>query len=206
MGRPIDPEIQSALLAAAEAVMVGPGFSHLTVDGLVRSIGSTRPAFYRRYPSVAHLAFDVIASKFGTGEPPSTGSLLGDLETLQRAEVAMFSSDLFRKNLPGLLESIRTDEVIQQLYADAFVARRRENLGRVIETAIERGERIRADWDLDLVSDLLVGPLLARTLLPGTAALDDDLARVTARVACSVLSSHQLDVSTAHEVGTQAFR
>ena len=188
MGRPIDPEIQSALLAAAEAVMVGPGFSQLTVEGLVRSIGSTRPTFYRRYPSVAHIAFDVIASKFGTGEPPSTGSLLGDLETLQRADIAMFSSDLFRKNLPGLLESIRTDDAIRQLYGDAFVARRRENLSRVIEAAIERGEPIRADWDLDLVSDVLVGPILARTLLPGTAALDDDLAGVTARVAYGVLS------------------
>lgn len=188
MGRPIDPEIQSALLAAAEAVMVGPGFSQLTVEGLVRSIGSTRPTFYRRYPSVAHIAFDVISSKFGTGEPPSTGSLLGDLETLQRADIAMFSSDLFRKNLPGLLESIRTDDTIRQLYGDAFVARRRENLSRVIEAAIERGEQIRADWDLDLVSDVLVGPILARTLLPGTAALDDDLAGVTARVAYGVLS------------------
>ena len=99
-----------------------------------------------------------------------------------------FSSDLFRKNLPGLLESIRTDDAIRQLYGDAFVARRRENLSRVIEAAIERGEPIRADWDLDLVSDVLVGPILARTLLPGTAALDDDLAGVTARVAYGVLS------------------
>ncbi|TFD46778.1 TetR/AcrR family transcriptional regulator [Cryobacterium frigoriphilum] len=191
MGRPMDPEIQNALLAAAEAVMVGPGFSQLTVDGLARSIGSTRPTFYRRYLSVAHIAFDVIASKFGTGEPPSTGSLLGDLETLQRADIAMFSSDLFRKNLPGLLESIRTDDAIRQLYGDAFVARRRENLGRVIEAAIERGEQIRADWDLDLVSDVLVGPILARTLLPGTAVLDDDLACVTARVAYGVLSERR---------------
>lgn len=189
MGRPIDPEIQSALLAAAEVVMVGPGFSQLTVEGLVRSIGSTRPTFYRRYPSVAHIAFDVIASKFGTGESPSTGSLLGDLETLQRADIAMFSSDLFRKNLPGLLESIRTDDALRQLYGDAFVARRRENLGRVIEVAIQRGEQIHADWDLDLVSDMLVGPILARTLLPGTKTLDDDFACVTARVAYGVLSS-----------------
>ena len=118
----------------------------------------------------------------------------------------MFSSELFRKNLPGLLESIRTDEVLRQLYADSFVAPRRENLGRVIEAAIERGERIHADWDLELVSDILVGPILARTLLPGTAALDDDLACVTARVAYGVLSSHRLDVPAAHEVSDQTFR
>jgi AcrR family transcriptional regulator len=188
IGRPIDPEVQTALLVAAEAVMVGPGFSQLTVDGLARSIGSTRPTFYRRYPSVAHLAFNVITSKIGTGEPPATGSLLHDLEELQRANVAMFSSELFLKNLPGLLESIRTDEAIRQLYEDAFVTPRRENLGRVIETAIERGEQIRGDWDLDLVSDVLVGPILARTLLPVTAAIDDDLARATARIAYDVLS------------------
>ncbi|MDQ1124186.1 TetR-like C-terminal domain-containing protein [Microbacterium trichothecenolyticum] len=189
IGRPFDPEIQRALLTEAERIMVTSGYAQLSVDGLVRAIGSTRPTFYRRYPNVAHLAFDVIASKFGMGDPPTTGSLLDDLEALQRNEVQMLASDLFRKNLPGLLESIRTDETIRELWGESFVIRRRQNLNIVITAARERGEPIRTDWDLDLIADLLVGPILARALLPGTGALDEAFALHTAHAAFDALTS-----------------
>lgn len=189
VGRPFDPQIQRALLAEAEKVMVTSGYAHLSVDGLVRAIGSTRPTFYRRYPNVAHLALDVIASKFGMGDPPTTGSLIEDLEVLQRNEVQMLASDLFRKNLPGLLESIHADETIRTLWGESFVVRRRQNLSNVIATARERGEPIRTDWDLNLIADLLVGPILARALLPGTGSLDEAFALDTAHAAFDALTT-----------------
>ncbi|MBF0816246.1 TetR/AcrR family transcriptional regulator [Microbacterium paludicola] len=180
VGRPPLPEITDALLRAAERIMESEGFSKLTVDRLVTEVRTTRPTFYRRYPSIAHVAFDVIKMRFGTGTPVGTGTLRGDLLKLQREDVAMFSSPLLRNNLPGLLESVRTDPDVRDLYRDSFIMPRRANVGDVIAEAAQRGELdASVSHDVELVCDTLLGPVLARAVLPIGQPLDDYLARET---------------------------
>ncbi|MGO4583794.1 TetR/AcrR family transcriptional regulator [Arthrobacter sp. 2RAF6] len=186
-GRPYDQEIGHALRLAAEHVMIEEGFSGLTVDGLVSEAGTTRPTFYRRYRNVAHLAFDVIVHRFGTGTDVDTGSLAEDLLQLQRDEVAMFSEPLLRNNLPGLLESVRTDSDIRDLYLEQFVKPRRGAVLRVVEAAIKRGEISGSGFDFGWVCDLLLSPILTRALLPISGALDDQLAHRTALLALDAL-------------------
>lgn len=178
-GRPYVVGISDALLQAAERVMVTDGFSGLTVDGLVSEVGTTRPTFYRRYPSVAYVAFEVIRNRFGTGTTVHTGSLYEDLLMLQREDIAMFSSPLLRNNLPGLMESIRIDMKLRNLYHEQFIGPRRDNVGKVLKAAIESGEIPDRPIDADLVCDLLLGPILARVLLPLGLQVDDSLARQT---------------------------
>lgn len=180
-GRPHVSAITDALVQAAERVMATEGFSGLTVDGLVNEIGTTRPTFYRRFPNVAHLAFEVIKTRFGSGANVDTGSLYEDLLTLQREEIAMFASPLFRNSLPGLLEAARTEPAVRELYEAHFLGPRRSNVERVIEAAVARGEIDRHDVDIEFVCDMLVGPVLSRALLPVGAPLDDRLARQTAQ-------------------------
>ncbi|MFC6355945.1 TetR-like C-terminal domain-containing protein [Luethyella okanaganae] len=189
VGRPLVPGIKEALIQAAERIMATEGFSGLTVDGLVMEVGTTRPTFYRRYSNVAHLAFEVIEARFGTGTPVNTGSLYGDLLKLQREDIAMFASPLLRNNLPGLLESVRTDLTVRERYRDEFIGPRRANVAKVIAAAVERGELADRRVDIDIACDLLVGPILARTLLPLAVAVDDRLARQTAQVVLDYLRS-----------------
>lgn len=171
------------MVQAAERVMTSSGYSALKVDALVQEVGTTRPTFYRRFPNVAHLAFEVIRTKFGTGTQVDSGSLYGDLAEMQRLEIAMFSSPLMRNNLPGLLEAVRTDKAISNLYRTGFVEPRRQNVGEVISAAVSRSEVDDNPIDLELVCDLLTGPILARALLPLSAPIDDHLARQTATIA-----------------------
>lgn len=159
--------------------MVSDGFESLTVDRLVSEVGTTRPTFYRRFPSVAALAFEVIQQRFGTGTAVATGSLQQDLLALQREDIAMFSSPLLQRNLPGLLTSIRTDSEIRDRYRNGFVEPRRANVRDLVLAAVERGEIPPDRVDIEYVCDLLLGPLLARTLLPLDGPLDDRLARAT---------------------------
>jgi hypothetical protein len=118
-----------------------------------------------------------------------TGSLYGDLLKLQREDIAMFASPLVRNNLPGLLESVRTDPRVRDRYRDDFVGPRRANVARVIAAAVERGELADRSVDVDMVCDLLVGPILARTLLPVAVSADDRLARQTAHFVVGYLQS-----------------
>ena len=186
-GRPYDQEIGHALRSSAERVMIEDGFSGLTVDGLVNEAGTTSPTFYRRYRNVAHLAFDVILHRFGTGSRIDTGSLSEDLLQLQRDEVRMFSDPLLRNNLPGLLESVRTDGYVRDLYLEQFVKPRRAAVLNVVEAAVARGEIPASGFDIAWVCDLLLSPLLTRALLPIAGGLDDELARRTALLAGDAL-------------------
>jgi AcrR family transcriptional regulator len=188
VGRPQDPAIREALLRAAERVMVTGGFSRLTVEGLCGEIGTTRPAFYRRYPNVAHLAFDVIRRHFGAVPPLETGSLESDLLALQLAEVAMFSDPLMSKNLPGLLESVLGDPVLSEIYAAQFILPRRARVANVLDAAVARGEIAGYD-DVPFVCDMLVGPIMARSLLPGSEPVDEALARSTTRAVLALLGA-----------------
>lgn len=164
------------------------GFSGLSVDALVTTVGTTRPAFYRRYANVAHLAFDVILGRFGIDAPPQTGSLADDLLQLQRAEVKMFADPLLRKNLPGLLESVRIDESVRALYQEQFVEPRRANVAAAVDRAVARGEMHPSPEQFDFVCDLLLGPILTRALVPTPhVRLDDELARQTVDAALRIL-------------------
>ena len=168
--------------------MIDGGYSSLNVDKLVTEVGTTRPTFYRRYPNIDHLAFEVIRNRFQTATDVATGTLAGDLLKLQREEVSMFSDPLIRKNLPGLLESIRTNPEVGKLYADLFIRPRREKVGLVIKAAVNHGEIPHSNIDVEFVCDILLGPLLTRVLLPVDVALDDKLARQTAQLALLFIS------------------
>lgn len=187
VGRPPVSRLTESLLDAAERIMTTVGYSGLTVDGLVTAIGTTRPTFYRRFPNIAHLALTVLKNHFGTGTPVNTGSLRDDLLALQTAEIEMFASPLLRKNLGGLLEAARADPPLLSLYSSEFIGPRRENLARVLESAVERGDVRDGEVDVDFVCDLLLGPILARALVPGAGELNELLAHQTTDAALLVL-------------------
>lgn len=159
--------------------MTTDGFSELTVDGLVSEVGTSRPAFYRRYRSIARLALDVILERYPDAPSSNTGSLRSDLLALQRNDVAMMTSPLLMHNLPALLEAMRTDNTIRQSYLDRFIAPRRQNVANVIAAAVERGEIVEKNVDSEYICDLLFGPLLSRILLPTDLPVTDVTARQT---------------------------
>lgn len=183
-GRPFSTEITTDLLEAAEIAMERGGYSNLTVDNLVTEAGTTRATFYRRFAGAAHLAFEVIAGKFGDTADVDTGSLLNDLTEIQHAEVKMLSSRLLRNNFAGLLEAMRTDEHVRELYRERFLEPRRENVRRAVERATTRGEVPKdREIDFEFLGDLLVGPVLARVTMPSDSDIDADLAARTAGIA-----------------------
>lgn len=163
--------------------MAEKGFSALTVDGLVSEVGTTRPTFYRRFSSTAHLALTVLQRRFGAGAQPDTGTLAGDLRAMQREEVAMLADPVMRNSIVGLLGAARTAPELSALYFSEFIRPRRDRVRRVIDAAVARGELESVDVDSDEISDLLIGPVLARALLPLGAPLDEHLADLTARSA-----------------------
>lgn len=174
--------------------MANRGFGELTVDGIVNEVGTTRQTFYRRYATLSLLALEVLLTRFGDVEEVDTGSLESDLMKLQRDDVAMMTTPLIQKNLPGLFEDIRTIPEVRDLYYEKLISPRRANVSRVIQRAVERREiPDTTDADIEYVWDQLFGPLLNRVLMPMNAGIDDKLAR---RTVSTVMRELRRDTAT----------
>jgi AcrR family transcriptional regulator len=181
VGRPRAQDITDAFISAAEEVIAEQGFSALTVDGLVNRVGSTRPTFYRRFPSAAHLAVAVLARRFAPGPPPDSGSLPGDLRVVQREEIGVLSDPVARNSVVDLVGVARTDDELAELLDAEFIRPRRERVKQSVDAAVSRGEIERPDVDADQVYDLLMGPLITRMFVPPHAVPDDALAESSLR-------------------------
>lgn len=185
-GRPRAETLDTAVLDAAEALVITEGYHAASIDGIARRAGTTRPAVYRRHPSRGHVIVAAMARRFGLDPAPDTGSLRGDLLAVQRAQLEFFTDALVHRAIPGLLDEATADQALMGQIFDAFLAPRRQSTARALQRAVERGE-IRAGFDTDWICDLLTGPLLMRAFLP-TGPIDEDLARLTVDAALDALT------------------
>ena len=59
-GRPLDPEVDRAILAAAGEIFVRDGFQNMTLPGVAAAAGVAKTTVYRRYPSTVELVLATI--------------------------------------------------------------------------------------------------------------------------------------------------
>jgi AcrR family transcriptional regulator len=185
-GRPRAESLDTAVLDAAEELVITEGYHAASIDGIARRAGTTRPAVYRRHPSRGQVIVAAMARRFGLDPAPDTGSLHGDLLAVQRAQLEFFTDALVRRAVPGLLDEATADPALMGQIFDAFLAPRRQSTARALQRAVERGE-IRHGFDTDWICDLLTGPLLMRALLP-TGPIDENLGRRTVDAALNALT------------------
>lgn len=185
-GRPRTQALDTAILDAAEELVITEGYHAATIDRIARQAGTTRPAIYRRHSSRGHLIVAAMSRRFGLDPTPHTGSLRGDLLAVQRAQVEFFTDPLVIRALPGLLDEGSQDPPLNAQFFTEFVAPRRESTARALQRAADRGET-RPGFDSEWICDLLTGPLLMRAFLP-IAAIDDHLAMQTVEAALNELA------------------
>jgi len=184
-GRPRVESLDTAVLDAAEELVISEGYHAASIDGIARRAGTTRPAVYRRHRSRGHVIIAAMARRFGLDPAPDTGSLRGDLLAVQHAQVEFFTDPLVTRALPGLLDEAADDPALVQQIVDEFLAPRRQSTARALQRAVERGEA-RPGVDFDWICDLLTGPLIMRAFLP-TGPIDENLAQLTVDAALSAL-------------------
>src|SRR3954469_6898147 len=78
-GRPLDPDIDDAIVRAAAHVMLTDGIQRMTVPGVAAAAGVAKTTVYRRYATPAQLALAAIDHLNASATPPDTGSARGDL-------------------------------------------------------------------------------------------------------------------------------
>jgi AcrR family transcriptional regulator len=185
-GRPRDSSLDAAIITATQAVLLDEGYSAVNIDRVAKLAGTTRAAVYRRASNATELVVLLLISRFGIDPAPDSGELRQDLLLLQRLQRQFFSDPVVQAALAGALTAIRDNDALAASFYDRFMAPRRTSVAAMLARAAKRGE-INLPQDPAVISDLLTGPLLLRTLMPFLGSLDDALIDATVTAALSAL-------------------
>lgn len=185
-GRPRDATLDGAITAAACALLLAEGHAAVTIDRVARTAGTTRAAVYRRYATRGEIVLAVLVDRFGVDPAPNTGSLHGDLVELQHRQVAFFADPVAQAALAGTLRDILAEPQLGTTFHEQFMAPRRRSVAAMLDRARSRGEAA-AQIDPRVISDVLTGPLLLRSLLPALGEPDETLVHATVTAAIAVL-------------------
>ena len=161
-GRPLDPDVDRAILAAAGQIFIRDGFQNMTLPGVAAAAGVAKTTVYRRYPSTAELVLATILHLNTATPPPDTGSARDDLVTVLdqvrvRFDLSVTGTLLTEeREHPELLEAARRQMIVPAI----------DRFRNVLRAGIERGE-VAPDLDLDAAGHALLGSFFIRYLETG---------------------------------------
>lgn len=168
-----DPRIartREVVLQAAADVLLDVGCERLTIDEIAEKSGVARSTIYRNWGDRSTLIVDVVDCIAAMPEPPDTGSLKGDLETLATRLATNLSEGTLGQILPSIMGAARGDpDLMARLntMADA----RFDLTKAVFERAVVRGDI--KHTDLAGRAERFISPFFTRHLLHGWP-LDED--------------------------------
>lgn len=170
-GRPRDPRIAAAILAATAELLVETGYSNLSLAAVAERAGTTKSALYRRWSSKAELVHEAAFPAGPTALEAPAGDIATDVRMMIEATRDVFTTPVVRAALPGLVADMTADPElnarVMSRFADLFVAVRMR-----LEAAIDRGAA-HPDVNPDRLIELIGGATMLRMLLRPDEKLDD---------------------------------
>lgn len=161
-GRPRDARADVAILQAVLHLVADSGLTSLSMDAVAAKAGVGKATIYRRWPSKEALVVDAWRTLDAPTEVPDTGSLRGDVEQILVMLLDKVESPVIDV-LSQVVAAARTQPDLAEAMHD-YVTSRHRPLRTVLERAVERGE-LRPGLQLELLQDMLVGPIFYRLLL-----------------------------------------
>jgi AcrR family transcriptional regulator len=183
-GRPRDERARRAILQATRALLARAGFTGLTVDAVAAEAGVGKATIYRRWPSKELLVLEAVREVTAPITVPDTGDLRSDLAAFAEAMVGGMAAADLTQLLPGLAAAATHDPAMRKELV-AFARSRRAHVLAAVERAAARGE-IRPGTDLDVAVDLLVGPVVYRIVVLGTAPTGAEVAAMVDQLLAGV--------------------
>lgn len=163
-GRPRDETLDESIVQSLFELVDEAGLSGCTIDAIAERAGVSKASIYRRWSSKEDLMVDAVAGLVGGVEIPEGDGIREVLiHALGRLRSYM-SKTTAGVILPWMIAEVARDSEIGRRYTEAVILPGREALAGHISDAIESGE-LRADLDVELAVDMLLGPLIVGKLL-----------------------------------------
>jgi AcrR family transcriptional regulator len=170
-GRPRDVQAEQAILQATVALLAEVGFNQLSIEAVAARAGVGKPTIYRRWPSKPELVLDAVdrlAPPFPTAD---TGDPLTDLRQI----VPELIADLTGSPVARATIALAGDAEMTRRLGEQYLKPRRAGIAAILHRAIAAGE-LRADIDVEMAIDLMVGASVCRWLVTAQP-VDADTAR-----------------------------
>jgi AcrR family transcriptional regulator len=175
-GRPRSAQANRAIIDAIVDLLVNQGYREVTIEAVAARAGVAKTTIYRRWPSKAEMVVEAIsACKKDCLEAESCAgetvacSLVGMLSMLSCSRIA--------RVLTGLAVEMAHNPELAVAVREGLLKPNREVVLATLRRGVATGE-LRPDADLDVVADLLVGPMFFRILVSG-AEVTPELAAET---------------------------
>jgi AcrR family transcriptional regulator len=166
VGRPRDPDLDDAILDATIALLAQEGFARMSIEQVAAHAGVGKPTIYRRWSSKVELVIAALSRPRPERSVPGEGTVRERLTGLIEELCMSVRREPAKSLLAALVAEIPRNPELAAAVREVFLARRRETAFSLLREGIATGE-LRADLDLELASDALVGPVMLRALLTG---------------------------------------
>ena len=170
-GRPRNPALDSAILAAAGQQLGELGYARMSLESVAAAAGTTVPSVRRRFGSKAALAEAVIRS-LRVAELPA---LAGPPRARALAILENFRRNLLTENamavLGTLLAEQRRHPELLEIFRTRLAGPRRGLLRQALMDGVTAGE-LPSPADPDVLTNMLIGSFYARYI--GTSDLPGD--------------------------------
>lgn len=162
-GRPRDPRIEQALLAAVRDLLTEGGYAAVTVAAVAERAGTTKAALYRRWPALPHLIHEAAFPDELAQDLVLGNDLAADIVGVVRGTRDTLCSPIGAAALPGLLAEVGTwpdlHAAMMRRFSGVFAA-----LEQRLQKAVADGDA-HSEARADDVLRLAIGAVLAGLLL-----------------------------------------
>ncbi|GAA3788799.1 TetR/AcrR family transcriptional regulator [Streptomyces coacervatus] len=174
-GRPRSEAVERAVIEGVMKLLEdGVPLAELSIERIARTAGVGKATLYRRWSGKEELFIDVVrAAEPPDPELPGTSmrdDLVALLEQLRQRGVMTRTSVL----LHNVFAQMKSSPKVWAAYHASVVRPRRQLQIEILRRGQENGE-LRDDIDVELVTDLFVGPMLLRTVMRHDADVETDL-------------------------------
>ncbi|MFD4791842.1 TetR/AcrR family transcriptional regulator [Streptomyces sp. NPDC058459] len=181
-GPVLQDDVTEAITDSFFEELAAVGYGKLSIEAVAKRAGTGKAAVYRRWPSKQAMTVALVSgaavAATSTGD---TGSLRGDVTQLLHEFTAALRHPMTARIMPDLLAEATRNEGFAAALLATIGNPRRENAGRIIRRAIERGE-LPADTDVELGLDFMVSPLYWRLVVTNFPTEDDYLERLVTKI------------------------
>nr|WP_112467295.1 TetR/AcrR family transcriptional regulator [Streptomyces triticisoli] len=174
-GRPRSEALERAIVEGVMKLLEdGVPLAELSVERIARTAGVGKATIYRRWSGKEELFADVVR----TAEPPDPelpgtsmrDDLVAILEQLRRRGLVSRSSAI----LHNVYAQMKSSPKLWSAYHATVVEPRRRLQTEVLRRGQRNGE-LREDIDIEVLSDIIVGPMLVRAVMHPDAELPEGL-------------------------------
>lgn len=173
-GRPMCPELHRSVLDATNRLLETHSVGELTINGIAKEAGVSRPAIYRRWSNVREIALEAFLGCTDRKIRGSRAETASEALKAQIRAIAEFMRGRGGRIVAELIGEGQCDPEALADFRDQFLTHRRASCRAVLEEGIANGE-FDPNLDVELAIDLYVGPIYYR-LLVGHAKLTDSFA------------------------------